>query len=96
MAFDPHNEITDAEVKQAVGAAAGVDLTGEPNNDVQAVMHAFNSHGLTLAEAVLALVNIALVQRGVNEGDGADWAKAGMLLGPDVVKGIIKLAALFA
>jgi hypothetical protein len=88
--------VSDTDVKQAVAAAAGLDLTGQPENDVQAVMFAHAKGDITLAEAVLALVNIALVQKGVNEGDGADWAKAGMLIGPDVVKGIIKLAALFA
>lgn len=89
-------DVSDSDVKRDVGNAAGVDLTGEPENDVQAVMHAHASHGLTTAEAVLALVNIALIQKGVNEGESADWAKAGMMLGPDLVKGIVKLAALLA
>jgi hypothetical protein len=91
MPFDPHDEVTDAEVKKAAGAAPDA-----PSNDVQAVLYAHATLGLTTAEAVLSLVNIALVQKGVNEGDAADWAKAGAMLGPDVVKGLVKLAALLA
>lgn len=90
------DDVSNAEVKKAVGAAAGVDLTGQPENDVQVVLFAHGKGDLSLAEAVLALVNIALVQKGVNEGTAADWSKAAMVLGPDVVRGMIKLVGLLA
>ena len=93
---DTDKTVTDTEVLKAVGAAAGVDLTGMPRNDVQAVLYAVDHKGLSLPEAVFALVNIALVQKGLNEGEPADWTKAGLVLGPDVVKGVIALAALLA
>jgi hypothetical protein len=90
------DNVSDAAVIKAVSAAAGVDLTNEPHNDVQAVMAGFSRGALSTGEALLALLNIALVQKGVNEGEAADWAKAGMLLGPDIVRGLVKLAGLFA
>jgi hypothetical protein len=88
--------VSDTDVLKAVGAAYGVDLTGEPRNDVQAVIHAFQGHGLSQWEALVCLLKIVTVQKGLNEGDAADWAKAGMLIGPDLVKSLVKLAALLA
>ncbi|HEY6009209.1 MAG TPA: hypothetical protein VIU40_12865 [Geobacteraceae bacterium] len=90
------SDVSNSEVKKAVGQAAGMDLTGMPENDVQAVMYAHGKGDLSTAEALLALINIALIQKGVNEGVAADWAKAGMQLGPDIVRGVVKLAGLFA
>lgn len=88
------DDTTNSEVKKAVGSAAGVDLTGQPENDVQAILYAHAAGNLSLAEAVLTLINVAVLQKGVNEGAPSDWAKASMVLGPDVVRGIVKLAAL--
>ena len=93
---DTDNTVSDTDVLKAVGAAYGVDLTGEPRNDVQAVMHAYSSHGLSQWEALVCLLKIVTVQKGLNEGDASDWAKAGMLIGPDLIKSLVKLAALLA
>jgi len=94
MSDTDKTEVSDADVLKAVGAAYGVDLTGEPRNDVQAVCHAYNSHNLSQWEALVCLLKIVTVQRGLNEGDAADWAKAGLLIGPSLVKSLVKLAAL--
>jgi hypothetical protein len=42
---DTDKTVTDTEVLKAVGAAAGVDLTGMPRNDVQAVLYAVDHKG---------------------------------------------------
>lgn len=93
--FDTHPEVTAGEIKTAVGKAAGVDLSGEPENDLQAVLHALDGHGLTELEAVVCLLRITMAQKGVNEGGAREWGALALRLGPDIIAAVKRLAELF-
>lgn len=94
MPFDPHPEVTADDVQNAVDDADGHhdgDIAQLPENDVQAVHRALDTDAIDERFAVLALLDIAILQPGVNEGESADWARIAARLGPSVLGGLLAL-----
>jgi len=92
-------EATDDDVQNAVDDADGKhdgDIVNEPENDVDAILHAHLGHGLSDAEAIYSLLKVVLAQKGTNEGDAAAWGRVALHFGPDLINAIKKLASLFA
>jgi hypothetical protein len=91
--FDTHPEVTDADVLKAVGKAAGVDLTGQPETDVQQVLHGLDVGSIDMLTACYMTARI-IGTRGVLHGDAADWGHLILKFGAEIFDLVQKLSKL--
>lgn len=94
--FDTHPEVTDDQVQKAAGDAIGVDLTKEPESDVQAALALYNrsEQGAIDKLELFGLSCKAVFTKGERHVLNEDWAQLGVVLGPALVDIIKKVVAL--
>lgn len=94
--FNTHPEVTDDQVQRAAGDAIGVDLTKEPESDVQAALQMYDASEKGAVDKIVlfGLACKAVCSKGERHVLTEDWASLGLVLGPalvDVIKLVVKL-----